>query len=79
MMNLTPLKKFMMQRGMADQGIGPRGAGGMPATPVGPGIADPFTEGDNAPPLTNPDDGLNEFDPRRRTRPYMPMRGMVGN
>lgn len=68
---MSPLERYMMQRGMAGQGMGPRGAGGAPAQPVGPGAADPFTEGDNAVPLVNPDDGQNEFDPRRRTRPYM--------
>lgn len=66
-----PLEKYMQQRGMAGMGQGPRGAGGQPATPEGPGIADPFTEGDQAPALMNPDDAQNEFDPRRRTRPYM--------
>ncbi len=67
---MSPLQKYMMQRGM--QGGGPAGAGGKPAAPMGPGIADPYTEGDSAPPLTNPDDGMDEFDPRRRRpRPYM--------
>jgi hypothetical protein len=37
---------------------------------MGPGIADPFNEEENAPALVNPDDAQNEFDPRRRTRPY---------
>lgn len=72
---MTPLQRYMMQRGMAGSGVGPRGAGGAPATPMGPGIADPYTEGDEAPPLTNPEDDQNEFDPRRRTvsaaRPYL--------
>lgn len=68
---MSPLQKYMMQRGMADVGQGPRGAGGQPATPIGPGIADPFNQGDQAPPLVNPDDGQNEFDSRRRLRPYM--------
>ncbi len=66
-----PLEMYMAQKGMAGQGMGPRGGGGMPATPMGPGIADPFTGGDDGPSLMNPDDAQNEFDPRRRPRPYM--------
>lgn len=77
-MMMTPLQKYMMQRGMAQMGQGPRGAGGKPATPMGPGVADPYTEGAEAPGLTNPDDGLNEFDPRRRTRAYLNDGGLSG-
>ena len=68
---MSPLEKYMMQRQLEAQGQGPRGAGGQPAAPMGPGIADPFTEGDLAPALVNPDDGQNEFDPSRRMRPYL--------
>lgn len=80
-MMMSPLQKYMLQKQMAAGGAGPRGAGGMPATPIGPGVTDPYVEGDNSPPLVNPDDGMNEFDPRRRTRPYMGAvpGGMVGN
>lgn len=67
---MQALERYMKQRGLEQMGQGPRGAGGMPAAPVGPGIADPFTGGDIAPPVVNPQDGQNEFDPRRRTRPY---------
>ena len=69
MMNMSPLQRYMAQMAASQQGVGPRGSGGQPAAPVGPGIADPYTQGDIAPPLTNPDDDQNEFDPRRR--PYM--------
>lgn len=68
---MTPLQKYMMQQRMAGEGIGPRGAGGQPAAPIAPGMADPYTEGDEGSAMTNPDDGMNEFDPRRRPRPYM--------
>lgn len=78
---MTPLQKYMMQRGMGGAGAGPQG-GGMggagsnggsvaPSVPMGPGIADPYTEGDSGPSLTNPEDDFNEFDPRRRPRAYM--------
>jgi hypothetical protein len=68
------LQKYMMQRGMPMQGMagaGGPGAGAQPATPIGPGVADPYSEGEFSPELTNADDGMNEFDPRRRTRPYL--------
>lgn len=81
---VSPLQKYMMQRGMPGAGgqkpqvpgqqlagDNSLGAGGQPAAPMGPGIADPYTEGDLGPELTNPEDGMNEFDPRRRTRPYI--------
>jgi hypothetical protein len=75
---MTPLEKYMMQQSLAGQGQGPRGAGGMPATPIGPGLADPYSQGTQSVPLTNPDDAQNEFDPRRRARPYLDMQG-TGN
>lgn len=68
---MTPLEKFMLQQGLSMQGKGPRGAGGQPAVPMGPGIADPYTEGEDSPAMVNPYDGQNEFDPRRRMRSYM--------
>lgn len=68
---MTPLERYMMQMQGAQAGQGPRGAGGQPAAPMGPGIADPYTEGEGSPSLVNPDDAQNEFDPRRRQRPYM--------
>jgi hypothetical protein len=70
-MDGSPLQRYMMQRKLAAQGGGPSGGGGQPAVPMGPGIADPFNEGQDAPAMVNPDDGMNEFDPRRRRRPYM--------
>lgn len=78
MMDLSPLQKYLMQRHKAQAGMGPRGAGGQAATPVGPGIADPYTEGSNAPPLVNPADGMNEFDSRRRKRSYLDDGGLGG-
>ncbi len=69
--NTPALQRYMKQRALTDQGQGPSGGGGAPATPVGPGIADPFNSGQQAQPLVNPDDAMNEFDPRRRPRPYM--------
>ncbi len=67
---------------MSGPGAGPGdqslGAGGQPAAQMGPGITDPYTEGELAPQITNPQDGMNEFDPRRRTRPYMDMGSMSG-
>lgn len=75
---MSPLKRYMQQQGMADQGMGPRGGGGRPAAPMGPGIADPFNSGEDAPALVNPDDDQNEFDPKRRMRPYMGNLGGMG-
>ena len=75
---MSPLQKYLMQRQAMAEGEGPRGGGGMAAKAVGPGIADPFTEGDEGSPLANPDDGMNEFDPRRRTRPYLGDGGLAG-
>ncbi len=80
---MSPLQKYMLQRGGGGQapgaGMAPGlGTGAQPAAPMGPGIADPYTEGEQAPELTNDQDGMNEFDPRRRTRPYMDMGGSTG-
>lgn len=69
-MDMSPLQRYIKQRELEGQGMGPRGNAGQPAAPVGAGIADPYTQGDIAPPVVNPQDGQNEFDPRRRTRPY---------
>lgn len=63
---MSPLQRYMLQNGQ-----GPRGAGGMPTTPEGPGVADPFTQGDDAAPMMDPEDGMDEFGQRRRPRPYM--------
>ncbi len=68
---MQALQRYMKQKSLADTGSGPSGAGGGPATPVAPGMADPFTQGDFAPPEVNPTDGQNEFDPKRRMRPYL--------
>lgn len=68
---MTPFERYMMQMQAAKGGQGPRGAGGQPAAPLGPGLTDPYTEGEDAPSLVNPEDAQNEFDPRRRQRPYM--------
>lgn len=67
----SPLQRYMMQQQATGQGQGPRGAGGMPAVPMGPGVANPYNQGEDAPSEINPMDGQNEFDPRRRQRPYM--------
>lgn len=68
---MTPLERYEKQAQLAAGGMGPRGGGGVPATPVAPGMADPFNQGASAPPMINPDDGLNETNPLRRPRPYM--------
>ncbi len=71
---ISPLQKYMKQNGT---GV-PPGIGSGPAAPMGPGIADPYGEGEFAPELANPQDAQNEFDPRRRTRPYMGDTGAAG-
>lgn len=76
MLNLSPLQKFIMQRSIAD---GSMGAAGQKAIPVAPGMADPYNQGAEAPPLLNPEDGQNEFDPKRRPpRPYIDPNKMGG-
>ncbi len=73
---MSALQRYIMQQKLADQGSGPRGSAGMPAAPMGPGIADPFNQQENGPAMVNPQDGQNEFDPRRRMRPYMDQAAM---
>jgi hypothetical protein len=63
---LSMLDRYMKQKNL--QGPGDLPQDGMP---MGPGIADPFKGGSFAPPMTNPEDAQNEFDPRRQARPYM--------
>lgn len=84
MMDPSALGRYMKQKGIKPPGSPPGmpgGGGGMqpPGMPEAPGMNDPFGGGDFAPPLTNPEDAQNEFDPRRRSRPYMPnLPGMDG-
>lgn len=68
---MQALQRYIKQKGLADMGSGPSGSGGGPAAPVAPGMADPYTQGMAAPPLVNPLDAQNEFDPKRRMRPYL--------
>lgn len=77
-MMMSPLQKYMLQQQLAAEGQGPRGGGGEPAVPMGPGIADPYNEGEDSPALVNPEDDQNEFDPRRR-RPYLDQADMPMN
>ncbi len=74
-MDLSPLQRYMLQKGITDKSFG---ADGQVANPMGQGVADPYMDGDQAPPMTNPNDGQNEFDPRRRPRAYMGGTGMGG-
>ncbi len=79
---MTPnLQRYMKQRSLTDPSQAGNGGAvpnnaqqvpmGPPAQDGDPSLADPYTEGQSAQPLVNPDDGLNEFDPRRRPRPYI--------
>ncbi len=74
---MTPLEKYMMQQqmqagsGQSGLAAGPAGGGGQPAVPMGQGIADPFNSGADSQEMTNPGDGMDEFDPRRRPRAYL--------